>query len=266
MRGVICYYSGSGNTKLACAYIAAHLGFECDLIDVIAHPDADLTPYDFAGLAASADFGGLSHAFETFLAALPPQGGKPAFAFNTYGFQNGRTLLDLVEQASGAGFDVIGAHAMRMPESYPPMIALHLAFADQPKAGVVRKLDGFIAEVAAALRGLEGGAASEHAPVRTGWLASVSKAKPRTSARDDMGVKSVDAALCTECGICAKQCPYGAIVLSPKPVFDQSACFGCWRCYNRCPEHAIYTPKFRGGPYYPRPSDQAKAALRATGI
>jgi len=260
MRGVICYYSGSGNTKLACRYAAARLGLECDLVDVVRQPSVDLTSYDFVGLAASADFGGLPQAFVSFLEGLPAQGGKPAFALNSYGFMNGRTLLDLVAQAHARGFEVVGAHALRMPESYPPMISLHMAFENQPKPGELRKFDAFIDRVRAAL----GDAAGSHPPVSTGLLASISKARPRTSARDDMGEKHVDADLCTECGTCAKQCPYGAIVLDPKPVFDQGACFGCWRCYNQCPEHAIHTPKFRGGPYYPRPTEQAKAALQVT--
>ena len=51
---------------------------------------------------------------------------------------------------------------------------------------------------------------------------------------------------CIECGLCVQQSPYGAIRLDPRPVFDEEACYGCWRCYHRCPEHAIYTAKFRG--------------------
>ena len=35
MRGVICYYSGSGNTKLACKYIAANVQVPFDLVDVV---------------------------------------------------------------------------------------------------------------------------------------------------------------------------------------------------------------------------------------
>jgi MinD superfamily P-loop ATPase len=97
--------------------------------------------------------------------------------------------------------------------------------------------------------------------IRLGVVNSLLPERSRTTARADMGEKSVDVALCTECGTCASGCPYGAIRLDPKPVFDSTACYGCWRCYNRCPSNAIYTPKFRGGPYYPSASDALKSKL-----
>jgi Fe-S-cluster-containing hydrogenase component 2 len=57
-------------------------------------------------------------------------------------------------------------------------------------------------------------------------------------------------------------CPYGAIRLKPKPIFDMSRCFGCWRCYDQFPARAIYTRKYRG-PCYPRPSELLKGKLGA---
>ena len=262
MRGAICYYSGSGNTKLACEHVAARIGVPFDLVDVTSGAAPDLAPFDVVGLAASTDFGGVPQRFETFLAGLPPQGGKLAFVLSTFGARSSRTLGSLAEQATARGFLVVGGHSLRMPESYPPMLALHMAFAGQPDGRAMRKFDAFIAEIGQVLGRAESGAAVEPWRPRTGLLSGFSRPRDRTTARDDMGEKSVDADLCTECGICAQRCPYGAIRLAPKPVFDTSACYGCWRCYNQCPQQAIYTAKFRGGPYYPRPSERTRQALR----
>ena len=74
--------------------------------------------------------------------------------------------------------------------------------------------------------------------------------------------KFVDESLCTECGICEKGCPYNAIILAPKPQFDMDKCYGCWRCYNKCPELAIYTKKFRGVGHYPKANDQFVTKLK----
>ena len=99
--------------------------------------------------------------------------------------------------------------------------------------------------------------------IRTGFLNNLfpkSFHRP-TRAREDMGEKFVDESLCTECGICEKGCPYSAITLVPKPKFDTTKCYGCWYCYNHCPEKAIYTAKFKGEGHYPRPNEQLRAKL-----
>lgn len=263
VRGVICYYSGSGNTKLACEYLAARVGLRFDLVDVIADRDVDLASYGVVGLAASTDFGGLPQRFETFLAELSPEPGTPAFALNTFGFMSGRTLRDLTEQTRARGFDVIGGHSLRMPESYPPMLAIRMGFAGQPNPRRMRKFDSFIDELGALLGRANRGEIIKPWRARHPLLSNLSRPRPRTTARDDMGEKFVDADLCTECGDCEKGCPYVAVTLAPKPVFDMSKCYGCWRCYNQCPQHAIYTKRFRGGPYYPRPSARTGETLRA---
>jgi ferredoxin len=53
--------------------------------------------------------------------------------------------------------------------------------------------------------------------------------------------KTVDETKCTQCGICAEQCPVGAVALDPLPVFA-GTCFDCFNCVRLCPEGAIDTP------------------------
>lgn len=45
---------------------------------------------------------------------------------------------------------------------------------------------------------------------------------------------------CTGCGLCAKNCPLGNIILigHHKPLWSQ-ACALCLRCYHICPHHAV---------------------------
>jgi ferredoxin/flavodoxin len=263
MRGVICYYSGTGNTRLACEYVAARLDFAIDLFDVTADDDVDLGPCDIVGLAAPTDFRGVPQRFETFLAGLPAQSGKPAFVLNTCGLASGPTLSSLADQATARGFTIVAGHTLRMPESYPPMIAIHLSFANRPNLKDMRGMDAFVVELRDLSRRIRQGESVGARKVKVSLLNGMSSSAKRTTARDDMGEKFVDSQLCIECGTCAMGCPYGAITLTPKPVFDMTVCRGCWRCYNRCAQHAIYTKKFRGGPYFPKPPELTKQTLRA---
>ena len=79
MKGVMLYYSGSGNTKLACQYVAAKLAVPLDLVDIVRHPEVDLEPYDAVGLATFTDFGAPPQLFLTFLRGLALQQDKLAF-------------------------------------------------------------------------------------------------------------------------------------------------------------------------------------------
>lgn len=262
MKGIICYYSSTGNTRLACKYVAGNIEVPFDLVDVVKSRKVDLEPYDVVGFATFTDFGGPPHLFQTFMEGLPQQRGKLAFVFNTYGFMSIKTLRILARTAAAKGFHVIAGHSLNTPESYPPMIARGRGAEEAPDEQRMRDFDAFVSTLGQLLEMAKNGQAIERSRVRVGLLNSILPARSRTTARQDMGAKYVDESLCSECGTCEKGCPYGAIRLDPRPIFEMSKCYGCWRCYNRCPEHAIYTEKYRG-PYYPKPNDQLEQKLRA---
>ncbi len=262
MKGVIYYYSGSGNTKLACKYIAGNVQVPFDLVDVVKEKQVDLEPYDVVGFATFTDFWGPPYLFKTFVEGLPQQEGKLAFVFNTYGAISGKTLRVMAKDATAKGFCVIAGHSLQTPENYPPMIVRGMGAADAPDEKGMQAFGAFISELGQLFEQAQAGQKVESKKMRIGFLNSLMPVRDRTVARKDMGPKYVNEELCTQCGACEKQCPYGAIRLDPYPIFDMDECYGCWRCYNRCPEHAIYTTRFREGPYYPRPNEQLKEKLK----
>ncbi|MBU0493530.1 MAG: EFR1 family ferrodoxin [Chloroflexi bacterium] len=262
MKGLICYYSGSGNTRLACRYIAAHVEqAEVDLLDIAKGQAANLVPYDMVGFAAFTDFWGPSALFLRFVEGLPGQENKLAFVFNTYGFVSGKTLRVMERAVSAQGFRVVMGHSLHTPESYPPMIVGGRGNEDAPNDKEMRAFAAFIAELDRVLEEAAAGGEVKKRGVPIGLLNRLLPVPARTRARAGMGVKYVDEALCTECGVCARVCPYEAIELSPKPVVDMTRCYGCWACYNRCPEKAIYTAKYRGIGHYPKPDERLRAKL-----
>ena len=44
---------------------------------------------------------------------------------------------------------------------------------------------------------------------------------------------------CIQCGICEKNCPVGAMHLTPYPTVDTEKCIQCYCCHELCPEGAI---------------------------
>jgi len=258
MKGIIFYYSGSGNTKLACQYIGNKMkNIEVELFDMVRANDVpDLNNYDLVGFAAFADFFGPSQLVEQFIGNLPNQEGKLSFVFNTYGNMTGKTLLSFSKIVAAKGFNVVAGFSLKTPQSYVPQIVIGRGADIEPDDGKMVLFNEFIHELDEIAASFKNGEEIKSRKVRVGFLSRLMPTFPRTIARRDMGEKSVDESLCTECGICESGCPYSAIVLDPKPKFDMTKCYGCWYCYNHCPEKAIYTKKFRDVGHYPKPNAQ----------
>jgi ferredoxin/flavodoxin len=269
MKGILFYYSGSGNTKLACQTIAGNLKeAEWTLFDMVKdkNPDPgafDPGIFDLAGFAAFADFLGPSRLFLDFVDALPAQDRMPAFVFNTYGSMSGGTLLKMAKRLSQKGFDVLAGHSLHTPESYPPMVAAGKAFTHSPDEGELEAFRRFLEDLNGLVGSLKSGGKVEAKPLPAGFLDRLLPVPFRTVSKRMMGKKFVDEEKCNSCGVCAKGCPCHAIAMREKPVFDEKRCYGCWFCYNHCPRLAIYTKKLRGAGHYPRPNAELTAKLRA---
>ena len=134
MKGIIFYYSGSGNTKLAINYIKKKINFiDFKQYNIVKEKDIELEFYDIVGFATFTDSLGLSVIFEEFIESLPNQTGKYAFIFNTFGSFSGKTLKIMNELITAKGFKVLIGHSLHAPESYPPMIVKRLGFKNSPR-------------------------------------------------------------------------------------------------------------------------------------
>ena len=262
MKGIILYYSGSGNTKVACQYLSKKLeNIEVELVDIVKTKDIpNFENYDIVGFATFTDFFSTPYLFEQYVQTIPEQSGKLAFVLSTFGNIAGKVLFNMKKQVTARGFKVVAGYSFKVPESYPPAVVRGIGDQNNPKEAHFNEFKLFVQKLNDILQSPAG--ANEMKIKKGGMLGLLFGNRKPTMARKNMGEKFVDESLCTECGICEKGCPYEAIILAPKPQFDMEKCYGCWRCYNRCPEKAIYTKKFRGIGHYPKANSQLKDKLK----
>ncbi len=262
MKGIILYYSGSGNTKLACQYLGKNLdNVEVELVDIIKTKEVpNFNEYDIVGFATFTDFFSIPFLFEQYLKNLPHQSKKLAFVLSTYGNMPGKAPFNMKKYLKARGFKVIAGHAFKTPESYPPAVVRGIGDQNNPSEEHLQNFNMFIEEINDNLKAP--GDLVEAKISKGGFWGFLFGNSSRTMARKDMGEKFVDETLCNKCGTCEKGCPYNAIILDPKPKFDMEKCYGCWRCYNRCPQKAIYTKKVRGEGHYPKANEQLRKKLQ----
>ncbi len=259
MKGAILYYSGTGNTELACQYIVNHTkNVEFEMVNAIKDKAPDLTGYDLVGFAAFADFLVPSVVYQKFIDDLPAQDDKPAFVFNTYGMSSGQTLRILDRKVTDRGFRVVAGHSLHMPESFPPMIARRLGNENAPSDKEFRAFQTFAAEIDHIAFRLSEGTIVPAKSIDLGAMDKVMR-YPKSMAKRMMGAKAVDPNLCTGCATCANVCPKGAITVAGQPSFDETECAYCWACYNQCLYGAIYTKKYKDKGRYTGPSARLRA-------
>ena len=148
MRGIICYYSGSGNTKLAINYLRNRIiNVDFELYDIVKNDFPDLSNYNIVGFATFSDFGGVPQYFHSFFDKIEPQPDKYAFVFNTYGAMSLKTLKSLADLAQSKQFNVLVGHSLHTPESYPPMRIRNRSYNTSPSQKELDQFNTFLLNI-----------------------------------------------------------------------------------------------------------------------
>lgn len=256
MKGIIYYYSLTGNTVIACKYISERMKYvDFDLVGInnTEVPIFNISKYDIVGFATFADWLAPPKLFNSFVKKLPVQNGKMAFIFNTYGNLSGKTLSIMKKLVKKKGFKIIGGHSLHTPENYPPLIANGMTRAEYPKKEDMTKFNEFISRLNTTLSTkrpyeIKGSA------INIGFTNSLLPYFPRKSSKIMMGKLQIDKSRCNLCGVCEQTCAYQAVTLVEYPVFDSKKCYGCWACYNLCDMKAIYAKSLKKSGHYPGPA------------
>ncbi len=132
------------------------------------------------------------------------------------------TLKELHDVAEKSGFHVIAAIAAIAEHSI-----MHQYAAGRPDDKDENELNGFAKKILDKINRNTAGFSSPQIPgnypyKKTGNAGLVPKADNS----------------CTSCGLCAKQCPAGAIDKENLKIADKKKCISCMRCVVKCPQSA----------------------------
>ncbi|WP_419026060.1 EFR1 family ferrodoxin [Emergencia sp.] len=155
----------------------------------------------------------------------------PLVTFGNRSFDNG--LAELTQVLDDDGFRIVSAAAVASQHAFSDSLAAgrpdkeDLKLLSELAVKTVQRIES---ESAFSLLSIPGDAeAAYYRPLGLdGQPAVFLKAKPKT-----------DTTKCTDCGICAQNCPMGSI--NPAKTSEVTGiCIKCHACVNKCPEDAKY--------------------------
>jgi flavodoxin/formate hydrogenlyase subunit 6/NADH:ubiquinone oxidoreductase subunit I len=257
MKGIVVYYSGTGNTaKIA---RAIHKGMKdamevCDITSLKEANPKDLVDYDVIGIGAPIWYFREPANVRIFIINMPQLDGKLCFPFCVHGSAPAGFMFSIVPPLQGKGLTIIGYNdwygsvdqVLHAPKPY---------FTDgHPDEIDLQEAEEFGREMATRAGRIASG--ENHLiptlPKGAGagplWRPNPFKHQPRSSSETGNGPPvapraewKINTEKCTypECTLCADNCLVSCIDLSATPPLFKKSCIGDGLCERICPEGAI---------------------------
>ena len=232
------YFSGTGNTLLVVRKmqeVFQQHGVNVSLHRIEASSPPQVAPQHAVGLGFPVAEQGTYPFIWDFIKALPSADGTPIFMVDTMMAFSGGIVGPVRTIVKKKGYTPIGALEIIMPNNlFPKKIDAQKNAAKQQKG--LEKAEHY----AAAL--LEERSSWGRVPLFSDFMGIFSQAEWAWNFLRKGYKLDIDRELCSQCGLCAKLCPVGNIVMNEFPEYKTNCCI-CMRCVAFCPTKAIYATK-----------------------
>ncbi len=228
---MIYYFSGTGNSKHAAEILAKNTNdIAVNIVDALKNQSMIASDDEKTGFVFPVYFWGLPEIIKRF-ASLPDVKkslGKYVYCVITCGASTG-SADKMLEKQLGRTPDY--SYSLRMPDNYVVMYdpctkekaRKFLAHSDKELEGICNDINN---------------GANKRGGSTQGEMKSVFVSKLYDVFRNTKKFYADEK--CVSCGLCARNCPDGAIeIRNGKPVWIKPKCQHCTSCINCCPAEAI---------------------------
>lgn len=234
----IYYFSGTGNTYAVAKAVKQTFDshqYNCSLENIENCKEVCLSNIDCIGLLFPVAIQSTFPNVWNFIYNLPKCKNTKAFMIDTMNQSSGGIVGPVKRVLQKKGYLCIGALEVKMTNSMATkMSSTSMQIMKNEKA--IKRAKDFTEEL------IREKTKWKRVPVFSDIMRSLSCGK--LIWRFTSKLKTIDDSLCTNCQLCVKNCPTGALSYINNSIqIDHSLCISCMRCANSCPQNAFLLNK-----------------------
>lgn len=250
MRGIVVYYSGTGNNHKIARAINRGIKqvMECDVASVKEVNPRDMGKYDLIGIGSPIWYFRETANVRAFIYNLPDMTGKLAFVFSVHGTMPFNIFRSMIPPVQRKGLTIIGwndwfgANFYTLPAPKPYPLDGH------PDALDIKEAEDWGREIAERAQRIYAGEkdlipAIPHGPEAPVQFQSHGVMQYFPHLEKPHRTINMEKCQYPECTLCVDNCVARAIDFSvTPPAFNMKTCVNCALCDRMCPQGAIEIP------------------------